>query len=1257
LRVDPLPTSEIHDFLSDVKSKSGKQVNPNIVGKKKIIDPSTGETEKITIQGKEEDRYLGLVGVYQYLRRKVTENPDQPILRRIPGFRVLEILIPHITDYWRAPVTPLERADKQFHQKQLWRMFRDCFELAAKDYENMYDIEMLLKEAFKESGLWIDKPSDASEKVKDGVLTYLNGEDMIITKFPLIREPKLKKSARLYQILRYLQEVTRGSAVASFLQELDERVDELAADEEKWAELVFNKRVTNLFLLREIWQVLNLITSERGQGQDLMQSLPENYTKMQEIMRKIQTRVLYDENWPRSFLLYKSGKDDVQTHKEAGSELLEKYEGLLETPEGMIGTGELGLDDLVGKLAINIEDEEYAKSIAEKIEDKITVYSNFSMPYWSSTFNFKALWKTHKAIKWIAGKNPDREFVAQLAEKIKKALDESPLSFDEILNWEDTIALSPRYAEFCEKTGITPASPQDLVDRIKKKLEEGGEDREALLNALKEFLDFLPALHRDFMLKTIRVSVTDDKVREYVDAAAHLHEIWKMVLGSIQTVAATEAPRAEAPPTPQEPPAPQTPGSIDEMLSLTAKGSGDSEVREVLPKAARRAYTTGVSSDSFDEVKYSPDGKICAVIVDPIDIDLRLIDTETGNVIARMPLKDDKNIRNMTFTPDGEFLIANRTWTEEKPGDSTFAETEDRSQLFFYRIKDDTGNYLTGEAMKKAFREPVLVSDVRDKAILDIAVTPDNRFLLFAREDGLISGCAIRDEEGTLKPYPEIKGGIERPDFDISGIDGEPEKIKLSPDGNLLAVSCLNETGRQLEIIRITDKDGRYLDPNAADNMERTYSGEFEGLIEDLCWSPDGRYLYVGAHVKEGDEYQDKLLTYYVRSAGKNLFVDHWTSKEISPSQELRLEDKITSIAVSAEGRYIAVGLFNYEKERQSGKSIERGKLQFHKIVCDGGEDITFHIEGKPAILTEHFDGKAHRLAFSSCGTSFAYSAKQDLILYKAGIPREAFAPTPEPEPEPLAQKALHSTPVWKITQRFVEWVKGREKPDPSRESVVRKFFKWLESKKEANESRFAYCGVNLIRAYPNVEGSERTIEQMLEWAANNPDRDAGNLGKMPPADFMNFITEQGEFQIVRYSPDGRICAAGGDDGVVRLYDAETGKLISQIPGTGPETSQVHSIAFTSDSHFIGVGYNGVFKTFELKNADGSYKNKEELADSFRTGHSVRANSTAQEKGFISITKDDKFVIEASVKNINFLELKDENGNYIVDRAAVNNRM
>jgi WD40 repeat protein len=59
----------------------------------------------------------------------------------------------------------------------------------------------------------------------------------------------------------------------------------------------------------------------------------------------------------------------------------------------------------------------------------------------------------------------------------------------------------------------------------------------------------------------------------------------------------------------------------------------------------------------------------------------------------------------------------------------------------------------------------------------------------------------------------------------------------------------------------------------------------------------------------------------------------------------------------------------------------------------------------------------------------------------------------------------------------------------------------------------------------------------------------------------------------IAFSPDGRLLATGFGEGMVRLSDAETGRLVAELKG---HTDRVRSLAFTPDgSQLLSAAFDG----------------------------------------------------------------------------------
>ena len=62
------------------------------------------------------------------------------------------------------------------------------------------------------------------------------------------------------------------------------------------------------------------------------------------------------------------------------------------------------------------------------------------------------------------------------------------------------------------------------------------------------------------------------------------------------------------------------------------------------------------------------------------------------------------------------------------------------------------------------------------------------------------------------------------------------------------------------------------------------------------------------------------------------------------------------------------------------------------------------------------------------------------------------------------------------------------------------------------------------------------------------------------------------EVDSVAFSPDGKTLASGGKDTPIKLWDAETGKLLRTLTG---HTGRVESLAFSPDGKTLATGGGG----------------------------------------------------------------------------------
>ncbi|MBF0216171.1 MAG: AAA family ATPase, partial [Candidatus Omnitrophica bacterium] len=512
LRIPPLSYDEMYGYLVDIRGgeNKDKRMNADVIGKK-IVDPapaSQNESDKylkVQINGHTEIKYTGLIGVSQYLKREVYANRDKQILRRLPGFRTLDGVINHVISNWKGPENRNQRMNPQYWQEELLAVFMSYFKQAAAEEADLDRIRELVKNGFKEAGLWVDeKPGARPEEQEDGVLKYLDNKPMVYYKLTLIREPKFnpddKNGRELNELFTSLQEYNRDSVVTDAIDRGEDIVKGLVTDKESWSKLSSKEKTARLYNLREIYQLLILIMG-RGKGVGQEENIPANYDRMYDIaIGIIQARLVGEENWPLSFLEYKGGADDKRVYAEAWKDLKggPKKPALVGIPE---------IDDSFLKLSLcagicsgiaeeDDDDKEYPAKIALGIEkfigaikfDEITAAAPES-----GIRNMTTAISLHRTAAKLAGKYPDNEAILALRTKAARLVMSMPIKHPEILE------VVENRAEYLKKLGIFRAK-MGIVDgvtwdKIENQLNDETQKR-AVLRNLREVQEILPDLWR-----------------------------------------------------------------------------------------------------------------------------------------------------------------------------------------------------------------------------------------------------------------------------------------------------------------------------------------------------------------------------------------------------------------------------------------------------------------------------------------------------------------------------------------------------------------------------------------------------------------------------------------------------------------------------------------------------------------------------------------------------------------------------------------
>ena len=327
--------------------------------------------------------------------------------------------------------------------------------------------------------------------------------------------------------------------------------------------------------------------------------------------------------------------------------------------------------------------------------------------------------------------------------------------------------------------------------------------------------------------------------------------------------------------------------------------------------------------------------------------------------------------------------------------------------------------------------------------------------------------------------------------------------LAFSPDGKTLAVSGADKT------VRLWD---------AATGKERRVLASHAARVWSVAFSPDGRTLVSGTE-------------------GTIRLWDAATGKEL---RRLRgLGGPITSLVTSPDGRQLATA----SADTLSIFDLATGKRM---ASLPGGGPITC-------------------LTYSPDGQGLAWATADGVIRVWKGTSTASAAPTPRgatemqrlreelealrAEAERQRQRAQHSEAAARaeaVTARQAE-IKAKEQANRAQREL---YFRTLQQAQQAWEQD------NHARTQKLLEG---TAPELRNWEWHYLQRLGGAKGSL-------VLTYPTAVRSVAFSPDARRVAAGGEDGTIRVWDAESSKEVLRLGGL---KTGVNGIAFSPDGRTV----------------------------------------------------------------------------------------
>ncbi|MCX5667333.1 MAG: AAA family ATPase [Candidatus Omnitrophica bacterium] len=333
----PLAPGQSYGYISDASKMGGLQAHPRLIGE--IERDNSGN--EVLINGR--PKYKGILGIEQYIRDLRAKDPA--LFPRAPGVGTnmnFAVAIRNNYEFYRSYYGLNS-------QGTLMKIFTELFTLDGPE-EKAREWHKQIKAAFVYAGLWTD------EAGKDAVNEYLRGEDVLVEGLPVLRKPDTG-SDDLDRMLKYIQENTRGVRFKEMLGAVNKRCGELY-DDMAWAKLGFGEKIEKVHTLKEIYQVVRAILRERPA--DMYDA--EDRKKFELISENIVSNLLIKKNWP----------DEALTAEYAKDEFVKRC-------VDVVSCGDMEIDDMIGKIALFSDNEDYAGEIYQKLQSSLRARMNTSV--------------------------------------------------------------------------------------------------------------------------------------------------------------------------------------------------------------------------------------------------------------------------------------------------------------------------------------------------------------------------------------------------------------------------------------------------------------------------------------------------------------------------------------------------------------------------------------------------------------------------------------------------------------------------------------------------------------------------------------------------------------------------------------------------------------------------------------------------------------------------------------------------------------